>query len=94
MPPMRISLKCNNERSGLIFEHFKAETLIRGLGELRLPAVFVLGADSPLWPHHNIATAQLLPNATYQIEDIGHLVWMERPGTIRRDLDGLAARAG
>jgi len=30
--------------------------------------VFVLGADSPLRPRYNIATAQLLPNATYQIE--------------------------
>jgi len=93
MPPFRVSLACNNETFESIFEHFEAETLIRGLGEVRLPTVFVLGADSPLQPRHNIATAALLPNATYQIEDTGHVVWMERPGAVRRALDGLAAPA-
>lgn len=93
MPPFRVSLACNNETFESIFEHFEAETLIRGLGEVRLPTVFVLGADSPLQPRHNIATAALLPNATYQIEDTGHLVWMDQPGAVRRALDGLAATA-
>ena len=93
MPPFRVSLPCNNETFESIFEHFEAETLTRGLGEVRLPTVFVLGADSPLQPRHNIATAALLPNATYQIEDTGHVVWMERPGVVRSALDGLAAPA-
>jgi pimeloyl-ACP methyl ester carboxylesterase len=93
MPPFRVSLTCNNETFASIFEHFEAETLTRGLGEVRLPTVFVLGGDSPLRPRHNIATAALLPNATYQIEDTGHVVWMERPGAVRRALDGLAAPA-
>jgi proline iminopeptidase len=91
MPPYRVSIQCNAETSESIGEHFKAETLTRGLGEVQLPTVFVLGADSPLVPRHNIATAELLPNATYQIEDTGHLVWMERPGAVRRALDGLSA---
>lgn len=91
MPPTRVSLPCNNETFESIFEHFKAETLTRGLSEVRLPTVFVLGADSPLQPRHNISTAALLPNATYRIEDTGHVVWMERPGAVRRALDGLAA---
>jgi pimeloyl-ACP methyl ester carboxylesterase len=93
MPPFRVSLPCYNETFESIFEHFQAETLSRGLGEVRLPTVFVLGADSPLPLRHNIATAALLPNATYQIEDTGHFVWMERPGAVRRALDGLAAPA-
>ena len=93
MPPTRVSLPCNNETFESIFEHFEAETLTRGLGEVRLPTVFVLGADSPLQPRHNIATAALLPNATFQIEDTAHVVWMERPGAVRRALDGLAAPA-
>jgi pimeloyl-ACP methyl ester carboxylesterase len=90
-PPTRVSLACNKETFESIFEHFKAETLTRGLGGVRLPTVFVLGADSPLRPRHNLATAALLPNATSQIEDTGHVVWMERPGAVRRALDGLAA---
>jgi pimeloyl-ACP methyl ester carboxylesterase len=93
MPPWRVSIPCNAETFESIVEHLKAETLVRGLGEVRLPTVFVLGANSPLLPRHNIATAELLPNATYQIEDTGHLVWMDQPGAVRRALDGLAATA-
>jgi pimeloyl-ACP methyl ester carboxylesterase len=91
MPPTRVSLPCNAETFASISKHFEAETLARGLGGVQLPTVFVLGADSPLKPQHNIATAALMPNASYQIEDTGHIVWMERPGAIRRTLDGLAA---
>jgi pimeloyl-ACP methyl ester carboxylesterase len=93
MPPTRVSLVCNKETFESIVEHFKAETLARGLGDVRLPTVFVLGADSPLRPRHNLATAALLPNATYHIENAGHVVWMELPGAVRRALDGLAAPA-
>lgn len=89
MPPMRISLTCNNATFESIFEHFQAETLARGLGAVELPTVFVLGDESPLRPQHNIATAALMPNATYQIERTGHLVWMEEPGVLRRALDSL-----
>ena len=93
MPPFRISLQCNVATFESIFDHFKAETLARRLGDMQIPTVFVLGADSPIAPRHNIATAALLPNATYQIENTGHLVWMERPGAVRRAVDGLAAPA-
>jgi pimeloyl-ACP methyl ester carboxylesterase len=92
MPPFRVSLPCNNETFDSIFEHFQAETLALGLGEVTLPTLFVLGADSPLLPRHNIATAALLPNATCQIESTGHVVWMERPGAVRRALDSIVAR--
>jgi pimeloyl-ACP methyl ester carboxylesterase len=90
MPPFRISLPCNIDTFESISEHFGAETLARRLGDVHLPAVFVLGADSPLRPEHNIATAALLPNATYQVENTGHVVWMERPGAVRRALDRIA----
>jgi pimeloyl-ACP methyl ester carboxylesterase len=90
MPPFRVSLACNNETFDSIFEHFKTETLARGLEHVALPTVFVLGADSPLRPRHNIATAALLPNASYVIESTGHVVWMERPGAVRRALDRVA----
>lgn len=52
--------------------------------------MFVLGADNPLRPRHNIAAAALMLNATYHIESTGHMVWMERPGAVRRALDNLA----
>jgi pimeloyl-ACP methyl ester carboxylesterase len=90
MPPFRISLTCNIETFDSISAHLGAETLARGLGNVHLRTVFVLGADSPLRPEHNIATAALLPDATYQIESTGHVVWMEQPGAVRRALDSIA----
>jgi proline iminopeptidase len=93
MPPFRISLSCNDATFDSIFEHFKAETLARRLGEVKLPTMFVLGADSPLRPRHNIATAALMPNASYQVENTGHVVWMERPGAVRSALDRIASAA-
>lgn len=91
MPPFRISSTCNDATFDSIFEHFKSETLARRLGDVQLPAIFVLGADSPLRPRHNIATAALMPNATYRIENSGHLVWMEQPGAVGRALDRITA---
>jgi pimeloyl-ACP methyl ester carboxylesterase len=88
MPPLRMSSSCNEATFDSIFEHFKAETLSRQLGDVQLPTVFVLGADSPIRPRYDIATAALMPNATYQIESTGHLVWMERPRAVRKALDG------
>ena len=90
MPPFRFSSRCNDATFESIFEHLEAETLVRRLGEVHLPTVFVLGADSPIRPRHNIATAALMLNATYHIESTGHTVWMERPGAVRRALDNLA----
>jgi len=69
MPTMRVSLPSNEATFESIFEHFRADTLVRRLGEVQLRSVFVLGADSPLLPRHNIATAALMPSATYQIEN-------------------------
>jgi proline iminopeptidase len=82
MPPFRISSRCNDATFESIFAHLEAETLVRRLGEVHLPTVFVLGADSPLRPRHNIATAALMLNATYHIESTGHMVWMERVGCV------------
>jgi pimeloyl-ACP methyl ester carboxylesterase len=90
MPPLRISSRCNEATFESILEHFKAETLVRRLGEVELPTVFVLGADSPIRPRHNVATAALMPNATYRIESTGHMIWMERPGSVRSALDSIA----
>lgn len=93
MPVFRISLACNEDTFASITAHFEAGTLARGLPGVKLPTVFVLGADSPIRPEHNIATAALMPDATYELAPTGHLVWLEEPGLVRRALDGLALRA-
>ena len=57
---------------------------------LTIPAVFVLGAASPIPPQHGVASAALIPGARHIIEDdCGHFPWLERPGTVRRALDGI-----
>jgi proline iminopeptidase len=90
MPEIQISPQCSNETFESIVKHFQAETLASRLGEVQLPTLFLLGADSPILPSHNIATAALMPNAGYQIDSVGHFVWMEQPGVVLRALNSLA----
>ncbi len=56
-----------------------------------MPAVFVLGADSPIPPEHGIVSAALIPGARYRVEpDCGHFPWLERPGSVHRAHDEIA----
>jgi proline iminopeptidase len=91
MPELRISTSTNNETFASIAAHLQAQTLAQRLPEVALPTVFVLGADSPIRPSHNIATAAVMPNATYRLVDAGHFLWAERPGAVRQALDELSA---
>jgi hypothetical protein len=52
-----------------------------------VPALFVLGAASPIPARHGVASAGLIPGAQYQIEDCGHFPWLERPGSVRKALE-------
>jgi pimeloyl-ACP methyl ester carboxylesterase len=69
-----------------------AEHLAAGFGDklrgLAVPAVFVLGASSPMPPSQGAQTAALLPASEVRvIPDAGHLPWHERPGCVRAALD-------
>jgi pimeloyl-ACP methyl ester carboxylesterase len=90
MPPLHISVDCYAGTFASIGSHFAHRTLEQALPALRLPAVFVLGAGSPIPPAHGIATAALIPGARYIVEpDCGHFPWLERPGSVRAALDSL-----
>ena len=53
-----------------------------------MPAIFVLGAASPIPARHGLASAGLIPGAQYQLEkDCGHFPWLERPGSVRKALE-------
>jgi pimeloyl-ACP methyl ester carboxylesterase len=53
-----------------------------------VPTVFLLGAASPIPPEHGIASAALIPGARHEVlDDCGHFVWLESPGSVRRALD-------
>ena len=90
MPPLRMSVECYAETFASIQEHFQQHTLERSLPALQMPAVALLGADSPIPPEHGIASAALIPGARYRVEkDCGHFPWLERPGSVRAVLDGI-----
>jgi proline iminopeptidase len=88
MPPLRMSVECYAQAFASIQEHFDQHTLERSLPALTMPAVFVLGADSPIPPRHGIASAALLPGARCVVEEeCGHFSWIERPGSVRTALE-------
>ena len=90
MPPLGLSLECYAGTFDSIHQHFEHQTLERSLPSLKIPAVFVLGAASPIPPRHGVASAALIPGARHVIEDdCGHFIWLERPGSVRRALQGV-----
>ena len=90
MPPLGLSLDCYAGTFASIHQHFEHQTLERSLPSLKIPAVFVLGAASPIPPRHGVASAALIPGARHVIEDdCGHFIWLERPGSVRRALQNL-----
>jgi pimeloyl-ACP methyl ester carboxylesterase len=92
MPPLSLSLECYAGTFASIHAHFERKTLERGLPSLRIPAVFLLGAASPIPPQHGVASAALIPGARQIIEgDCGHFLWLERPGSVRRALQSICS---
>jgi pimeloyl-ACP methyl ester carboxylesterase len=90
MPPLSLSVDCYAGTFASIHWHFEQHTLERALPAVTVPAVFLLGAASPIPPEHGIASAALIPGARYHIEDdCGHFVWLERPGSVRRALQDM-----
>jgi pimeloyl-ACP methyl ester carboxylesterase len=90
MPPLRLSAECYAGTFASIQEHFDQHTLERSLPALTVPALFVLGAHSPIPARHGVASAGLIPGARYQIEDCGHFPWLERPGSVRKALERIS----
>jgi pimeloyl-ACP methyl ester carboxylesterase len=91
MPPLSVSLECFAQTFASIAEHFDQRALEDSLPTVRVPAVFLLGADSPIPPEHGVASAALMPGARCIVEEgCGHLVWLERPGSVRRALETIA----
>jgi proline iminopeptidase len=88
MPALRLSPECFAGTFESIHSHFESKTLERLLPSLRIPTVFVLGADSPIPPQQGVASAALVPGSRHIIEDgCGHFLWLEHPGAVRRALE-------
>jgi pimeloyl-ACP methyl ester carboxylesterase len=92
MPALRLSPECFAGTFDSIHSHFERRTLERSLPSLTIPAVFVLGAESPIPPRHGVASAALVPGARHIIEDdCGHYLWLEHPGAVRRALETISS---
>jgi len=66
-------------------QHYERQTLVRGLAQLRVPALFIHGRQDPLSPSVSEETAAIIPGAEVQIiEDCGHFPWIEYPGIVGR----------
>jgi pimeloyl-ACP methyl ester carboxylesterase len=73
-----------------IKQHFEVGTLERGLPQLRMPALIVHGEASPLPYAEAERTAALIPGARLRVlPGIGHVAWLERPGSVRREIEAL-----
>ena len=91
MPDLSISVDCFAQTFASITEHFERRALEDSLPTVRVPAVFLLGADSPIPPEHGVASAALIPGARCIVEEgCGHFVWLEHPGSVRRALETIA----
>jgi pimeloyl-ACP methyl ester carboxylesterase len=92
-PHIKTSLKAYGETFASAREHL-ASGFGEKLRELSVPAVFVLGEQSPMPVAQGQQTAALLPAAeVVVIPSAGHLPWHERPGCIAAALAGIGPRA-
>jgi pimeloyl-ACP methyl ester carboxylesterase len=90
MPDISMSVQCYADTFESIHQQFRLGTLQEMLPRIRVPSVFLLGAASPIPPEHGIASAALITGARYEVlDDCGHFVWLEWPGSVRRVLDSL-----
>jgi len=92
-PPLpsdfRVSLVSNGATVGSLFEALDG-TFSQSLGRVDLPAVFVLGGESPLRPRNGQQAAELMPDAEVVIvAGAGHLPWVEAPGCVASALSRL-----
>ena len=95
MPPLSLSLECYAGTFASIYAHFERKTLERCLPSLRIPAVFLLGAASPIPPQHGVASAALIPGARQMIEDdCGHFLWLNAPDQCAARCRASAANPG
>jgi proline iminopeptidase len=76
-------------------EHLADGALASALSQLRVPAIFLLGAQSPMPVSHGEQAAALLPGSEVVIVPAaGHLPWHEQPGCVAGALSRIRGLAG
>ncbi len=88
-----IGVECGAGTHQSVGEHFARRTLELGLPSVRLPVLFVHGADDPLPSRASVETAHLIPGAVATIlPGCGHFPWLERPGALCSAVEALLAQ--
>lgn len=91
-PHMRVSLAGYAGTFASVMEHL-AGGFAESLRSITVPAVFVLGAQSPMPVSQGEQTAALISSAAvHVIPGAGHLPWHEQPGCVAEALARLRAR--
>ena len=76
-------------------EHLADGSLASALRQLRMPAIFLLGAQSPMPVSQGEQAAALLPGSGVVIVPAaGHLPWHEQPGSVAGALSRIRGLAG
>lgn len=93
-PPEHVGVQASIETNLSVAAHYEHETLLRGLGALDMPVLFVHGEDDPVPVASSTRTAALLGEAHVEtIPDCGHFPWLEQPSAFRAAVERLLARA-
>jgi pimeloyl-ACP methyl ester carboxylesterase len=78
-----------------VAQHLAEGSFARGLSGVRVPAIFLLGAQSPMPVSQGEQTARLLPSSEVAIVPAaGHLPWHEQPGCVAAALSRLRDLTG
>jgi len=92
---VRASLAGYAQTFASVAEHLADGSFARALGGVRVPVVFVLGAQSPMPVSQGVQTARLLPASEVVIVPAaGHLPWHEQPGCVADALSRLGDLTG
>jgi pimeloyl-ACP methyl ester carboxylesterase len=91
MPDMAVNPDDYSRTFATISEHFERGTLVSGLPQVSVPALFVHGRASPIPWQRCEETVALIPGARLElVDESGHFPWLDRPGSVEAAL----ARAG
>ena len=94
-PGLRMSLAGNIATLTSAMEQIADGSLARALGDVSVPAIFLLGALSPMPVSQGELTAALLPRAEVVIvPGAGHVPSHERPGCVTDALSSIRRLAG
>jgi proline iminopeptidase len=92
MPETRMDLDGQLVTWASINKHFEEGTLEAGLPGLTMPVLVVHGDASPIPAAEARRTAALIPGVRLTIlEGIGHFPWLERPGSVRQEMEAMLA---